>query len=64
VLAIVVGLAHAVFTDLLRWLVRGMPERQMAMLSTLRPDVLIPEDHPIRRIRMMVTRCSRSSTTS
>ena len=33
---------------------RGMPERQMAMLSTLSPEDLIPADHPIRRIRVVV----------
>jgi transposase len=34
--------------------VRGMPERQMAMLTTLNPEELVPEDHPIRRIRVVV----------
>jgi transposase len=34
--------------------VRGMPERQMAMLTTLSPGDLIPADHPIRRIRVVV----------
>jgi transposase len=34
--------------------VRGMPERQMAMLTTLNPGDLIPADHPIRRIRKVV----------
>jgi transposase len=33
---------------------RGMPERQMAMLTTLNPGDLIPADHPIRRIRLVV----------
>ena len=33
---------------------RGMPERQLAMLTTLSPDELIPADHPIRRIRKVV----------
>ena len=33
---------------------RGMPERQMAMLTTLNPGDLIPADHPIRRIRVVV----------
>jgi transposase len=33
---------------------RGTPERQMAMLTTLNPGDLIPEDHPIRRIRKVV----------
>src|SRR6266498_2758952 len=37
-----------------RWLVRGTPERQMAMLTTLNPGDLIPADHPIRRIRKVV----------
>jgi transposase len=31
-----------------------MPERQMAMLTTLNPGDLIPADHPIRRIRVVV----------
>jgi transposase len=34
--------------------VRGTPERQMAMLTTLNPGDLIPADHPIRRIRVVV----------
>jgi transposase len=34
--------------------VRGTPERQMAMLTTLSPEDLIPKDHPIRRIRAVV----------
>ena len=33
---------------------RGTPERQMAMLVSLNPDDLIPADHPIRRIRRVV----------
>lgn len=33
---------------------RGKPERQMAMLSTLSTEDLIPKDHPIRRIRAVV----------
>ena len=33
---------------------RGRPERQMAMLTTLSPEGLIPAGHPIRRIRMVV----------
>src|SRR3954452_19700766 len=37
-----------------RWLVRGSRVRQMAMLTTLSPEELIPIDHPIRRIRAMV----------
>lgn len=33
---------------------RGVRDRQLAMLSTLSPEDLIPGDHPIRRIRMVV----------
>ena len=33
---------------------RGSSERQMAMLTTLSPDDLVPPDHPIRRIRKVV----------
>jgi transposase len=33
---------------------RGAPEQQMAMLSTLSTEDLIPADHPIRRIRVVV----------
>jgi transposase len=33
---------------------RGTPDRQLAMLSTLSPEDLIPADHPIRRIRVVV----------
>lgn len=33
---------------------RGTPEQQMAMLTTLSPEDLIPKDHPIRRIRAVV----------
>ncbi len=33
---------------------RGTPERQLAMLSTLSTEDLIPADHPIRRIRAVV----------
>jgi hypothetical protein len=33
---------------------RGEPERQMAMLTTLATENLIPADHPIRRIRKVV----------
>ncbi len=35
-------------------MVRGVPERQLAMLTTLSPEELIPADHPIRRIRVVV----------
>ena len=33
---------------------RGLPERQLAMLSSLSAEELIPSDHPIRRIRVVV----------
>jgi transposase len=33
---------------------RGVPDRQLAMLSTLSPEDLIPADHPIRKIRAVV----------
>ncbi len=33
---------------------RGMPDRQLAMLTTLSAEDLIPADHPIRRIRLVV----------
>ena len=33
---------------------RGTPDRQLAMLTTLSPEDLIPADHPIRRIRVVV----------
>jgi len=33
---------------------RGAPKRQMAMLTTVSPEDLIPADHPIRRIRKVV----------
>ena len=33
---------------------RGKPERQMAMLTSLSTEDLIPKDHPIRRIRKVV----------
>jgi Transposase domain (DUF772) len=33
---------------------RGAPERQMAMLTTLSPEDVIPAEHPIRRIRTVV----------
>jgi transposase len=34
--------------------VRGSPDPQLAMLTTLQPGDLIPVDHPIRRIRVVV----------
>src|SRR3954453_562498 len=33
---------------------RGKPEQQMAMLTSLSTEDLIPKDHPIRRIRRIV----------
>ena len=33
---------------------RGTPDPQLAMLTTLSPDSLIPADHPIRKIRVVV----------
>ena len=33
---------------------RGAPDRQLAMLTTLSTEDLIPADHPIRRIRAVV----------
>ncbi len=33
---------------------RGAPDPQLAMLSTLSTEDLIPPDHPIRRIRVVV----------
>ena len=33
---------------------RGNPERQLSMLSSLSTEDLIPADHPIRRIRVVV----------
>ena len=30
---------------------RGKVERQVAMLSSLTPDELVPRDHPIRHIK-------------
>ncbi|MFN3256396.1 MAG: IS5 family transposase [Ilumatobacter sp.] len=33
---------------------RGSPDRQLSMLSSLSTEDLIPEDHPIRRIRAVV----------
>ena len=33
---------------------RGFQQRQLAMLTTLSPEELIPADHPIRRIRRVV----------
>jgi transposase len=47
VLAIVFGVRHA-------RVMRGSSERQLAMLTTLQPGDLIPPDHPIRRIRIVV----------
>ncbi len=33
---------------------RGSPDRQLSMLSSLSTEDLIPQDHPIRRIRVVV----------
>ena len=33
---------------------RGSPDRQLAMLTTVSTEDLIPADHPIRRIRRVV----------
>jgi hypothetical protein len=33
---------------------RGSPDPQLAMLTTLSTEDLIPRDHPIRRIRVVV----------
>ena len=33
---------------------RGKPEQQLAMLSSVSTEDLIPKDHPIRRIRRVV----------
>ena len=33
---------------------RGTPDRQLALLSSLSTEDLIPVDHPIRRIRVVV----------
>ncbi len=33
---------------------RGAPDPQLAMLTTLSTEDLIPQDHPIRRIRAVV----------
>jgi transposase len=54
VLAILVGFRMLCSPISWRWLVRGTPERQMTMLTTLSPGDLIPEDHPIRQIRVVV----------
>lgn len=35
---------------------RGTGEHQVVMLSALTPDELVPQDHPIRRIRPIVER--------
>jgi transposase len=47
VLAISVAVRHA-------RVMRGTPDPQMAMLTTLQPGDLIPADHPIRRIGKVV----------
>jgi hypothetical protein len=35
---------------------RGKPEKQITMLSALTPEQLVPQDHPIRRIKPIVDR--------
>jgi hypothetical protein len=35
-------------------LMRGSPDPQLAMLTTLSTEDLIPADHPIRRIRKVI----------
>jgi hypothetical protein len=35
---------------------RGSTQRQVLMLSTLTPERLVPADHPIRRIKVIVER--------
>lgn len=39
---------------------RGKPVRQMTMLAPTSPDELVPQDHPIRRIRPVVEEVLRS----
>ena len=36
------------------WVMRGTPDPQLAMLTTLSTEDLIPPDHPIRKIRAVV----------
>ena len=36
------------------WVMRGSPDPQLAMLTSLSTEDLIPPDHPIRRIRVVV----------
>jgi transposase len=38
---------------------RGAPTQQVTMLSTLTPEQLVPADHPIRRIKVIVERALR-----
>jgi transposase len=38
---------------------RGSNQRQVLMLSTLTPEQLVPADHPIRRIKVIVERALR-----
>ena len=35
-------------------IMRGKKEQQITMLSALTPDDLVPQDHPIRRIKPIV----------
>ena len=39
---------------------RGKPVRQVSMLTTTTPDDLVPQDHPIRRIKPVVEDVLRS----
>jgi hypothetical protein len=41
---------------------RGEPDPQLAMLTTLSTEELIPPDHPIRKIRVVVDAVLASST--
>jgi transposase len=55
VLAIGAGVRHAVLGGwILGGVVRGKPERQLAMLPSVSTEDLIPAEHPIRRIRRVV----------
>ena len=39
---------------------RGSPTQKVTMLSTLTPEQLVPADHPIRRIKVIVEGAARS----
>jgi hypothetical protein len=36
------------------WVMRGTPDPQLAMLTSVSTEDLIPPDHPIRKIRVVV----------